>query len=97
MRHRLQIEGWDLDDRNLKKMGERGLTLRIFLQVTKEAPRFRQNRKGHPASHQMVGPDRGGAIWVIPIMERDDDPGIWRPITGWHAEPEDIEWYGRSR
>jgi hypothetical protein len=97
MRHSLQIDAWELDDRNLEEMAEHGMTRRIFFQVTKEAPRFRRNRRGHSATHQMVGPDNGGTIWVVPIEERKDDPGVWRPATGWQAEPEDVQWYRRSR
>jgi hypothetical protein len=64
--------------------------------VFHEKPKYIKNKKGRAASHRMVGPDRGGAMWTIHIREREDQPGRWRVINGWPAEEPDKKWYGRS-
>lgn len=40
----------------------------------------------------MIGPDPGGTIWAIFIVEREDMPGRWRAITDRRAEVDEIEW-----
>lgn len=91
----MQIDGWDWDDDNLSHLGGRGLGRQAVLQVAQEAPKFRENLKGRAATHQMIGPDSGGAIWVVCIVQTPRE-GIWRAITGWRAEPEDEAWYRRQ-
>lgn len=61
----MQIDGWDWEDHNLSHLGGRGLGRQAVLHVAQEAPKFRENLKGRAVTHQMIGPDRGGAIWVV--------------------------------
>jgi hypothetical protein len=48
-----------------------------------------------PATHQMIGPDYGMRMWTICIAAVFGHMGLWRAITGWSADPEDIDWYGK--
>jgi hypothetical protein len=61
-----------------------------------EKPKYRKNRKKRAASRQMIGPDRGGGMWTICIREREDQPGLWRVLTGWPADDDEKLWYRRS-
>jgi hypothetical protein len=45
----------------------------------------------------MVGPDAGGKIWVVCIVQIPSKQDTWRAITGWRARAAEIEWYRRSR
>lgn len=91
-----RIEEWQWDEGNLSELARHELDRRIVLQVAVEAPVFRANRKERAATHQMIGPDHGGAIWVVCIVEVSGTPGLWRAITGWGAEDLEIEWYRRN-
>lgn len=93
---RLYIAEWQWDEGNLAELAQHGLSRRTVRQVWREGPRFRRNRKNRAASHQMIGPDSGGAVWVVCIVEVVGQPGLWRAITGWRAEDEDEAWYRRS-
>jgi hypothetical protein len=91
------IEAWSWDDDNLNHLQPPRPNRRTIRQVAAEDPRFRRNRRGRAASHQMVGPDEGGTMWVVCIVEVSTNPGTWRAITGWRARDPEIEWYRRSR
>jgi hypothetical protein len=97
-RVRLRIEEWQIDDGNLSELADHGATGRTVHQVWRGEPRYRPNRKkNRAATHEMVGLDRGGKMWVIFIKEVNYQPGLWRPITGWEAEGPDKEWYRRNK
>lgn len=94
----LHIEEWEWDDGNIEHLATHGITPELIEdEIWMEAPRFNANRHGRAASHLMVGPDRGGELWTICIVRIDDDPAIWRAITGWRSKPREKAWYGRSR
>jgi len=90
----ISIEGWDLDEGNIEELAAHGVTVEILDQVAEERPRFRRNKKRRAATHQMIGPDQSGRIWVICILEIR--LSIWRPVTGWGAAEHEIEWWRRS-
>lgn len=97
----IHVGGWQWDDGNLTELRHQGLSRRIVVQVAKEWPKFRENVSGEEdpaATHQMIGPDYGGTIWVVCIVTvptaAEDD--IWRAITGWQADDQEIEWYRRT-
>lgn len=60
----MYIEEWEWDDGNLDELARHGLARRHVEQVAEESPRFRRNKRGRAATHQMIGPDFGGAVWV---------------------------------
>lgn len=91
----VRIEAWDLDEANTQELAAHGVSIEILEGVAEETPRFRRNRKRRVATYQMIGPDRGGSMWVICILETE--PFVWRPITGWKADEQEIEWWRRSQ
>lgn len=93
----LWIEAWEWNEGNLDELASHGVARRNVLQVSQGDPRFRRNRRGRAASHQMIGPDDGGKIWVVCIVQAPDRPGVWRAVTGWQARASEREWYRRSR
>lgn len=91
------IGDWEWDDDNLEHLAQHGLGRRVVLQVAGEDPRFRRNKRGRAASHQMIGPDHGGHFWTVCVVERSDKQGTWRAITGWPSEDPEKAWYRRNR
>lgn len=88
------ISEWEWDDGNLDELAAHGVDRRAVVEVAGEAPRFRRNKKGRAASHQMIGPDRGGRMWTICIVHTIDER--WRAITGWPSEDHERSWYDKS-
>ncbi len=90
------LDEWEWDDGNLKELARHGVQRRHVLEVAEYAPRFRRNKKGRAASHQMIGPDQSGAVWAICIVQLPGRSGTWRAVTGWRATQAEAEWYRRS-
>ena len=57
--------------------------------------RVSRNRTERSATFQMIGPDRGGALWTICIVETILR-GRWRAVTGWPSEASDKAWYEKQ-
>ena len=76
----IRITDWDLDEANIAELDAHGITIEILDQVSEEAPRFRPNKRHRAATQQMIGPDRGGRMWIVCILETQ--LSVWRPITG---------------
>jgi hypothetical protein len=94
----LFIEEWEWDDNNIEHLAARGITPELIEEeIWLEAPKYNTNRKGRTASHLMVGPDRSGALWTICILQVDEEPALWRAITGWRSKQHEAQWYRRSR
>ncbi|HEY7349671.1 MAG TPA: hypothetical protein VH599_15250 [Ktedonobacterales bacterium] len=91
----MYIDEWEWDEANEEEIRRHGLNRRMVEQVWLEKPKFRRNKKYRAASHQMIGPDLSGAIWVIFIAQVPGGQGLWRVITGWRASKAQEEWYGR--
>ena len=91
----IKINEWDVDESNASELAGHGLSVETVDDIASARPRFRRNKKGRAATHQMIGPDAGGAFWVVCIVEQT--PERWRPITGWPAGPHEIEWWRRSQ
>lgn len=94
----LFIEAWEWDDGNIEHLANRGITPELIEdEIWLESPKYNTNRKGRAASHFMVGPDRGGRIWTVCIVQVIDEPATWRAITGWPSKPHEQQWYRRAR
>lgn len=94
----LYIELWEWDDGNIEHLATHGITPELIEdEIWLETPKFIANRSGRAASHLMVGPDRGGQLWTICIVQVDDNPATWRAITGWRSKTREQAWYRRSR
>jgi hypothetical protein len=89
------ITGWLWDEGNLTELACHGLSRRIVIEVAHEDPKFRRNRRGKAVTHQMIGPDYGMRMWTVCIATVFGHMGLWRAITGWSADPEDVDWYGK--
>ena len=92
---RIVITSWQWDDGNREELARHGLAPRIVRQVAYEEPKFRRNKRRRAATHQMIGPDATGSMWTICILEVPGQPGLWRAVTGWEADPEDVDWYSK--
>jgi len=88
------ITQWQWDDDNLAELAAHGLDRHTVLEVAREAPRFRRNKRKRAASHQMVGPDRGGQLWTVCIVRTYDE--TWRAITVWLSTRPEADWYVRT-
>jgi hypothetical protein len=58
---------------------------------------FRRNLAGRSASHLMIGPDQGGTMWTVCIVEVPRKPGLWRAFNAWPADDDEKDWYNRHR
>jgi uncharacterized DUF497 family protein len=85
------IGEWDWDDGNLDELARHGLDWYVVLQVAEGHPKFRANRKQRAASHQMIGPDRGGRYWTVCIVRLAGER--WRAVTGWTSSTRERAWY----
>lgn len=95
---KLYIEEWEWDDGNIDKLSKRGITPELIEDVIwLEAPKYLANRPGLSADYLMIGPDRGGTMWTIGILQVADDPATWRAICGWQSKPREQAWYRRAR
>jgi len=92
------IQEWEWDEGNITELGRHGATPKTVRQVAEGSPKFRSNKKGRAATHQMIGPDAGGGIWVMCILQLEPwEKGRWRAVTGWRANDAETAWYGRQR
>lgn len=90
------IAEWLWDDDNVEHIARHGVSAGDVLAVWLGDPRYRRNRKGRAASHQMIGPDAGGrfvAVFVAPVPGR---PGTWRVVTARPATEPEQTWWRRS-
>lgn len=88
------IGEWEWDDGNLSELARHGIDRSTVLAVAAEDPRFRRNMRRRAASHQMIGPDRGGQCWTVCILHLHGDR--WRAVTGWRSEEHEIDWYNKA-
>ena len=94
----LVIRIWAWDEENLAHMWERHrLRRRQVEEVARNAPKFRANRVARAATHQMIGPDAGGRVWVVCMYELRESPGCWRVVIGWPADKGEIDWYNEGK
>ena len=85
----MYIAEWDWRDEDIEHMARHGARPAIVLEVWRERPKYRRNRKDGAASHQMIGPDKGGMFFAIFIRQDEVVTGPWRAITGRNAvQPE---------
>lgn len=88
------ISEWEWDDGNLEELAAHGLERQTVLEIARLAPRFRRNKTGRAATHQMIGRDQGGRFWTVCIVEVFAER--WRAITGWPSEDHERAWYDKS-
>ena len=89
----MYVDEWEWDDGNIEELAHQGIYAGTVYQVADGRPRFRRNKRSRAATHMMIGPDFGGRIWVVCIVQLHGRPGIWRAIAGWPAGKAEQEWY----
>lgn len=92
----MYIAEWQWDDGNVEHMAERSVGPADVEAVWLGAPKFRRNKKGRSATHQMVGPGVGGEFIAAFIKPVDTDVGLWRTITARRATAPEIAWWEKS-
>jgi hypothetical protein len=92
----MYIAEWQWLDEDVEHLAKHGVRPADVLAVWREAPKYRRNRRSRASSHQMLGPDRGGAFFAIFIREDENVKGQWRAITGRRATAAERAWWERS-
>jgi hypothetical protein len=80
------VRGFMIDDDNAEKLAHHGIAEFQVLQVLEDQFYIGRNKRGRRASHLVIGYDYGGACLTIPIAPTQQ-PGVWRPVTGWYSTP----------
>jgi predicted transcriptional regulator len=90
---------WDDEedpDGNLVHCLRRGIDEVVVDEVLSESPVEIKMRLAS-AEIAIVGPDRGGTMWTL-LFDWSFKRGDWlRPVTGWQAEPEEVNEWRRAR
>lgn len=87
----MHIAEWQWDDGNVAHMAEHGVRPLDVEDVWYGRPRFRRNKHGRAASHQMIGPNTGGTCYAVFIVRVED--GLWRVVTARRATDPEIDWW----
>jgi hypothetical protein len=80
------VDAFLIDDDNTEKFARHGIRRNQVAQVLEDAFIVLANKRGHRASHVVIGYDFGGSCLTIPI-EGTPEPTVWRPITAWRSAP----------
>jgi hypothetical protein len=83
------------DDRNLAKLAAHGLTMRDALDVLDEDPRLMLNKSPEGAPYVLIGPTAVGRMVTLPI-DPTNEPGVWRPRTGYASSDAEAIRYGEA-
>ena len=83
------ISAFLIDDDNGAKFGLHGISAHEVLQVLHNTHVVRRNRRGHRATHQVIGLTNGGSCIAIPI-EPTHACGVWRPVTAWPCKESEL-------
>jgi hypothetical protein len=78
------VDELEIDEYNTVEMARHGVTPREVRQVLNNAPRFFRNKRGHRATHIMIGPTDGGRMLTVPLTPTSIR-GEWRPATAFDA------------
>lgn len=92
----MHISEWDWVDEDVEHLAKHGVEPTDILAVWLESPKFRRNRRQRAASHQMIGPDRGGRFFTIFVRQDEIVVGRWRAITGRSATDTERTWWEGS-
>ena len=80
----ITVEAFNFDEENEDKLAGHGLRERDVRAILEGVHRVIPNKKGHRASHQVIGRDSQGRCIVV-CIEPTHDPVLWRPVTAWVA------------
>jgi uncharacterized DUF497 family protein len=71
------------DEENEAHLAEHGLTPRLINQMLANRHLTKPNRK-EEGRVLLIGETHGGEVMTISLAPTND-PGTWRPVTGWRA------------
>ncbi len=90
----IELEGLYFDERNEAKLAAHSVTIREAYQVLERAPRaLRNHSEGAP--WVIIGPTASDRMITLPI-DPTDEPGIWRPRTGYDSSRKESRRYARE-
>ena len=93
----MEILDLEFDEDNLEHLASHGLTPRRVLQVLDgEEYVLLRNKRSGSGQLKLIGPDRGGQFWTV-ILAATDEPGVWRPVTGWQTTRGERTIYRKGR
>ena len=97
-RTRPNIVGLEWDERNERHIAEH-LDPWLIDEMIEGGDWFAfRNYQGHPPEHRLfIGRTPAGQFVSAVLREPTDDPGIWRPITGWFSTAFERERYRAVR
>lgn|GEM_PF-1948574 len=76
------IEDFVIDEENVEKFSNHGLTDAQVLQVLEPPYIVVKNRRNRRCLYLVVGRDYSGNCITIPV-EKTPERGVWRPVTAW--------------
>ena len=85
----IYVSELEFDDNNLAELEVHGISMKQVVSVLQENPRFFPNRKERSGTRLMIGPDSGGVMLSVPIIETPVK-GRWRPISGWPSKKSEL-------
>lgn len=92
----MYIAEWRWEDEIVEHIARHGVRPTEVLATWLGSPKYRRNKSGRAATHQMIGPDAGGRFLAIFIREDDVYAGQWRVITARRATAAERAWWERS-
>lgn len=92
----LKIYELEFDEFNEDELAQHGVRAVDVRQVLDNEPVVLPNKKGRAADWIMIGPTYGGRFLTVPIASLSVE-GMWRPVTAWNSEPEEIAKYHAAR
>lgn len=92
----MRIAEWFWDDENVEHIARHGLVPSVIEDVFANDPKFRRNKKGCAATHQMIGPDAGGRFVAAFLAPAPGAGDVWRVVTARAATAQEKEWWDKS-
>ncbi len=92
----MYISEWEWSDEIVEHLARHGVSPSVVLDVWRQEPKYRANRKNRAATHQMIGPNSGRRFFTIFIREDDVHEGRWRAVTARRATDAERAWWERS-
>ncbi len=87
------IQEFAFDAENEEKLHKHGISPRRVRQLLDNEHVIVRNKKAARGDFLIIGRDNGGAILTISIQATNDSE-VWRPVTGWPAEPHEASKLG---
>ena len=90
----IEVEGFYFNEGNEAKLASHGVSIHEAYQVLWTRPRALRNHSDG-APWVLIGPTASGRMITLPI-DPTDEPGIWRPRTGYDSSRKERRRYARE-